>query len=189
MAEPTYRDPAPASLLPLAGARVFTLARQGHAANLALAAVWMGTLLVVVIAGIAAEGRVPEPMLPFVAPPLVLGGLAASFWAHRRVAGRHQYRLHVAAERRILERISPAAAFDLDDAQLRATRYVYSVRATRYAMPTVSITLPDRSTVVIAGPAASWGIADPYALSDRSGAPHAQLDDGPTFEALRRAGG
>lgn len=193
MADLGYRAPSAPPLLPVPGARVHVLQREGNAANLAAMVVWIGTAIVVAVGSTLLDGRVP-PWTMMLGPVFVLAGLVASGLAYRRLsAGGTDWRLHVSAQRVVLEQVGQSA-WELVPERLAATRYEYQVRATRGAMPTVTITLPDGRTRVVSGPVGvGWvnlGEAEVLGLDDapppRSPAPHLRLDDAAAFEALRR---
>ena len=198
MNETAHREQTPQALLPLPGARVHTLQREGGAANFALMGIWMGTLTLVTVFAAALDGRVPEAVLPWVSVPVVLAGFVGAGFAHRRIAtGGSAWRLHLTADRRVLERTSPPAAFDLTRSGLRTTRYEYSTRAGRAAMPTVTVDLPDGKALVITGPIgvgwqnlgeedAGFGTGGP--TPDRSRAPDVRLDDAAAFHAVSSLG-
>lgn len=198
MHETAYRDNTPPALLPLPGARIHMLQREGALANFALMGVWMGTITVVSVLASALDGQVPDAVLPWLTLPLVLGGLVGAGLVHRRIAtGGSAWRLHLAGDRRVLERTNPAEAFDLSRAGLRATRYEYSARGVRGAMPTVTIDLPGGTTLVVSGPVGvGWqnlgeeeaGFGSPGPRPERSRAPHVRLDDPAAFQALSTLG-
>ena len=182
-------------VLPLAGARIHALVREGNHANFAMAAVWGGTILLVVVIASLIDGHVRDAVLPFVGLPIVIGGLLLAWRAHRRLSSAtSSYRVHVAGARVVLEQTNPQAAYDVARLPIRATRYEWTVRASRGAMPTVTIELPTGSTLVVCGPmGVGWvnvGEEDFAARGPapvRSRAPDARLDDAQAFDALRRA--
>jgi hypothetical protein len=159
-------------------------------------AVWIGTGLLVGIGGNALDGHVPSWTMAL-GPVLVIAGMIASVLVHRRLSGGGtDWRLHV-GERWVLEHVGKDA-WELVPERLTATRYEYQVRATRAAMPTVTITLPDDTTRVVTGPVGvGWvnlGEAEVFGGDDapappRSSAPHLRLDDARAFEALVRLAG
>lgn len=194
MAETAYREITAPPLLPLSGARVYTLQREGGLANFAMMGVWGGTILLVTIVGSLADGRVPDEVLPWVGIPLVVAGLVGAFLVHRRISrGGSGWRLHLASDRAVLER--NGEAFDLARANVRVTRYEYQVRATRAAMPTVTIELPGGTSVVVTGPmGVGWvnlgeeefagGSSGPRPARSRS--PDVRLDDALAFDSLSK---
>ena len=203
MMETGYRGNAPPALLPLPGARVVMLQREGGLANFALMGVWMGTIAFVSVVAGMLDGRVPEAVLPWVALPIVLCGLVGAFLVHRRIrTGGTRWRLHVTREQLVLERTSPPHALDLARVALRKTRYEYSFRGGRGAMPTVTIELDGGGTLVVSGPVgvgwqnlseeetfAQMGVGpSPGASPERSRSADVRLDDAAAFQALQAAG-
>ena len=195
MSQTPYRENTPPPLLPLPGASVHVLQRQGSSANVAMMAVWGGTVVLVSVASSVLDGRVPDAVLPAVGVPIVFAGLCAAWFVYKRVGAGSRWRLHATADRCILERVQPPRAFDLAAATLRRARYVYSVRGGRGAMPTVTIELPDETTLVVTGPiGVGWQNVDEEEFSAEVGfgapalagspAPDVRLDDSMGFAAL-----
>jgi hypothetical protein len=198
VADTAYRENTAPPLLPVPGARVHVLQREGGFANLALMGIWMGTITFVSVVSMALDGHVPEALLPWIALPLVLLGLVAAGYAHFRITtGGSAWRLHLGPDRRVLERTRPSEVHDLARTSLRKTRYEYSFRGGRGAMPTVSIELPGGTSLVVTGPiGVGWqnlseedvpGFGSSTPAPDRSRAPDVRLDDAAAFAALTSA--
>ncbi len=200
-------------VLPLPGGRIHVLGAAGSGPMLGTMAIWMGTLLALVPLSILAEGRVPEEVLPFIAIPVVLTGLTLAIVYHLRAVRGGRYRLHHEGQRMILEQRSPHQIVDLDDAQLFDGRHEYRVRATRAALPTVTITAAGFGPLIVTGPigvgwenlgerevlasldderpasasraTASRATASRATASRATGAPQLRLDDAAAFAALQ----